>query len=119
MRITRIGLYVNLGMAVGKGVGGYVFNSQGKVYRRNGETPAILTDYSAYCRRHPQLDGSCQRRHDAGHGWVVTQAPLAAISQRLRKGGELGLARCERYPAGGRLPDGLVCPHYHHAAVLP
>lgn len=30
VRITRIGLYVNLGMAVGKGVGGYVFNSQGR-----------------------------------------------------------------------------------------
>ena len=29
VRITRIGLYVNLGMAVSKGVGGYVFNSQG------------------------------------------------------------------------------------------
>lgn len=29
VRITRIGLYVNLGMAVGKGFGGYVFNSQG------------------------------------------------------------------------------------------
>ncbi|KAL1649850.1 mitochondrial metal transporter [Didymella pomorum] len=28
VRITRIGLYVNLGMAVGKGFGGYVFNSQ-------------------------------------------------------------------------------------------
>ncbi|KAK5008549.1 mitochondrial metal transporter, partial [Cryomyces antarcticus] len=28
VRITRIGLYVNLGMAIGKGVGGYVFNSQ-------------------------------------------------------------------------------------------
>lgn len=30
VRITRIGLYVNLGMAVGKGFGGYVFNSQGE-----------------------------------------------------------------------------------------
>lgn len=28
VRITRIGLYVNLGMAVVKGAGGYVFNSQ-------------------------------------------------------------------------------------------
>lgn len=28
VRITRIGLYVNLGMAIGKGVGGIVFNSQ-------------------------------------------------------------------------------------------
>ena len=29
VRITRIGLYCNLGMAVGKGIGGYYFNSQG------------------------------------------------------------------------------------------
>jgi len=36
VRITRIGLYVNLGMAVGKGVGGYVFHSQGKYRTRPG-----------------------------------------------------------------------------------
>ena len=30
VRITKIGLYVNLGMAISKGAGGYVFNSQGK-----------------------------------------------------------------------------------------
>ncbi|KAF2756455.1 hypothetical protein EJ05DRAFT_441229 [Pseudovirgaria hyperparasitica] len=29
VKITRIGLYVNFGMAIGKGVGGYFFNSQG------------------------------------------------------------------------------------------
>ena len=28
VKITRIGLYVNVGMAIGKGIGGYVFNSQ-------------------------------------------------------------------------------------------
>lgn len=28
VKITRIGLYVNLGMAIGKGIGGYAFNSQ-------------------------------------------------------------------------------------------
>jgi Cation efflux family len=31
VRITRIGLYSNLGMAVAKGVGGYVFNSQSMI----------------------------------------------------------------------------------------
>ena len=31
VRITRIGLYVNLGMAIAKGFGGYVFNSQASV----------------------------------------------------------------------------------------
>lgn len=30
VRITKIGLYVNLGMAISKGVGGYIFNSQGE-----------------------------------------------------------------------------------------
>jgi len=34
VRITKIGLYVNLGMAVSKGFGGYVFNSQGEMARR-------------------------------------------------------------------------------------
>lgn len=29
VRITRIGLFVNLGMAIGKGLGGYYFHSQG------------------------------------------------------------------------------------------
>lgn len=28
VRITRVGLYVNLGMAIAKGAGGYIFNSQ-------------------------------------------------------------------------------------------
>lgn len=31
VRITRIGLYVNLGMAIAKGAGGIVFNSQAYV----------------------------------------------------------------------------------------
>jgi hypothetical protein len=31
VRITRIGLYSNLGMAIAKGVGGYVFNSQSMI----------------------------------------------------------------------------------------
>ena len=30
VRITRTGLYVNLGLAVTKGIGGWVFNSQGE-----------------------------------------------------------------------------------------
>lgn len=33
VRITRIGLYVNLGMAIAKGAGGVIFNSQAYVSR--------------------------------------------------------------------------------------
>lgn len=51
VRITRIGLYVNLGMAFGKGIGGYVFHSQAYVHpsRRlagcNVEVLKLLTIY--------------------------------------------------------------------------
>jgi len=31
VRITKIGLYVNVGMAISKGIGGYAFNSQAYV----------------------------------------------------------------------------------------
>jgi hypothetical protein len=39
VRITRIGLFVNLGMAIGKGLGGYFFHSQGM--QRNRCTLAL------------------------------------------------------------------------------
>jgi hypothetical protein len=42
VRITRIGLFVNLGMAIGKGVGGYVFHSQG-IQLQNCASRYLLT----------------------------------------------------------------------------
>lgn len=42
VRITRIGLYVNLGMAVSKGIGGYAFHSQGRP-RRTRPCPTAAT----------------------------------------------------------------------------
>ena len=57
VRITRIGLYVNLGMAVSKGVGGYVFNSQGtSTAAAHKRQQPHLTPYSPHRRRHPQPD---------------------------------------------------------------
>lgn len=41
VRITRIGLYVNLGMAVSKGVGGYVFHSQGEPPSRSSSVHTV------------------------------------------------------------------------------
>lgn len=68
VRITRIGLWVNLGMAIGKGVGGYAFNSQGAL----GNQPLLDTDFdhahplidSSICRRRAQPYRSCIRLHD-------------------------------------------------------
>jgi hypothetical protein len=63
VRITRIGLYVNLGMAVSKGFGGYVFNSQG--------------EYSV-CVRGMK---SAKRVHRG----LVPEAALRALPQRVRQ----------------------------------
>jgi len=43
VRITMIGLYVNVGMAVSKGIGGYVFNSQAYVQSKKHHLVRIGT----------------------------------------------------------------------------
>jgi hypothetical protein len=118
VRITKIGLYVNLGMAVSKGFGGYVFNSQGEmrvrvVYERQ------LTPASTHRRCYPQSHRPRERHHDARNCWLVPQAAHQPLPQRIRKGREFGLARCQRHPACRRLLHGLdrsTCPLQ---AVLP
>jgi len=47
VRITMIGLYVNVGMAVSKGIGGYVFNSQAYVLSRKHGLPVLRTERRA------------------------------------------------------------------------
>lgn len=44
VRITRIGLFVNLGMAIGKALGGYYFHSQGTFGTRSSNVYNIGTD---------------------------------------------------------------------------
>lgn len=53
VRITRIGLLVNFGMAIGKGIGGYVFHSQGKLVFFSGWSKANVPN-SLIRRRHSQ-----------------------------------------------------------------
>lgn len=73
VRITRIGLYVNLAMAIGKGIGGYVFHSQGKeIFHPIPFTRSISC--STFCGCSPQLHRSRIRLHDAGNGILGTQA---------------------------------------------
>lgn len=72
VRITRIGLFVNLGMAIGKGLGGYYFHSQGtfgigntadikRVHQRHR-----LTIRSPVCRCCAQPHRLGERFHDTG-----------------------------------------------------
>ena len=78
VRITRIGLYVNLGMAVSKGVGGYVFNSQGK-HSRAHMGGVLLRSCSALRRCSSQSYRPRQRRaHSCDRGLVI-EAALTAL----------------------------------------
>ncbi|KAK9322425.1 cation efflux family-domain-containing protein [Lipomyces orientalis] len=45
VRITRIGLWVNLGMAVAKGIGGYVFNSKALIADAAHALSDLLSDF--------------------------------------------------------------------------
>ena len=45
VRITRIGLYVNLGMAIVKGAGGYIFHSQAYVSHVSPFARERITDF--------------------------------------------------------------------------
>lgn len=60
LRITEIGLYVNLSMVITKGLGGYVFNSRGKNSITSIRLNVHSSTYSAFRRFHTQ---PCRPHH--------------------------------------------------------
>ena len=78
VRITKIGLYVNLGMAISKGFGGYVFNSQGG-FPIDVCPQTSVNKPSPHCRWHSQSYRPCQRHHDACDRRLVPQAALRPL----------------------------------------
>lgn len=108
VKVTRIGLYVNLGMAIGKGVGGYVFHSQGPDAAPETLGELLLTARSSLCGRHPQPDRSRQRLYDVGHRVIGPQTPNREIPFWLRQSRELGFAGSQWDTARWGPTDGLV-----------
>lgn len=83
VRITRIGLYVNVAMAVSKGLGGYVFNSKASVIPLHFCYP--LTTKKPHCRCRPFPDRSHLRHCNTSHSLILSTLPHPAFPSRLRQ----------------------------------
>ncbi|KAF4554175.1 Mitochondrial metal transporter-like protein [Elsinoe fawcettii] len=90
VRITRVGLYVNLGMAIGKGIGGYAFNSQALTADAIHSLTDLISDFMtlatiSYSLRSPTS------RFPQGYGKIESLGALAVSGILLSGGLMIGL----------------------------
>ncbi|PSK57789.1 Metal tolerance protein C1 [Elsinoe australis] len=90
VKITRVGLYVNLGMAIGKGVGGYAFNSQALTADAIHSLTDLISDFMtlatiSYSLRSPST------RFPQGYGKIESLGALAVSGILLSGGLMIGL----------------------------
>lgn len=93
VRITRIGLYVNLLMAICKGTGGYVFNSQALVADAFHAMTDLVSDFMtlgtvAWSLKPPTA------RFPSGYGKVESLGSLGVSGLLLTGGVLMGLNAC-------------------------
>lgn len=94
VRITRIGLYVNLVMAIGKGVGGYYFNSQALVADAFHALTDLVSDFMTLGTVSWSLKPPTQR-FPSGYGKIESLGSLGVSSLLLVGGVLMGLNACE------------------------
>ena len=85
VRITRIGLFVNLGMAIGKGVGGYIFHSQALIADAFHALTDLVSDFMTLATVSWSLKPPT-RRFPCGYGKVESLGALG-VSGLLLFGG--------------------------------
>lgn len=93
VRITRIGLYVNLLMAICKGTGGYVFNSQALVADAFHALTDLVSDFMtlgtvAWSLKPPSA------RFPGGYGKIESLGSLGVSGLLLTGGVLMGLNAC-------------------------
>jgi divalent metal cation (Fe/Co/Zn/Cd) transporter len=125
VRITRIGLAANLGMAIAKGIGGYLFHSQAMVadafHSLSDLTSDILTLATlSWSLRPPTM------RFPAGFGKVESLGALGVSGMLLVGGIFMCLNSCEILYAHWMLDAHTAAQvaahshgHSHHAAIGP
>lgn len=118
VRITRIGLYVNLGMAVSKGFGGYVFNSQALIADAIHSLTDLVSDIMTLATVGWSLK-SPSERFPSGYGKVESLGSLGVSGILLTGGFLMGwtalIALCQQFfPGAAELASswGLL-PHSH------
>lgn len=94
VRITRIGLYVNLGMAIGKGIGGYYFNSQALVADAFHSLTDLVSDFMTLATVSWSLKPPTAR-FPSGYGKVESLGSLGVSGLLLAGGMLMGLNACE------------------------
>lgn len=94
VRITRIGLYVNLLMAVGKGIGGYVFHSQALVADAFHSLTDLVSDFMTLGTVSWSLKPP-NARFPSGYGKIESLGSLGVSSLLLIGGILMGLNSCE------------------------
>lgn len=94
VRITRIGLYVNLVMAIGKGIGGYYFNSQALVADAFHALTDLVSDFMTLGTVSWSLKPPTQR-FPSGYGKIESLGSLGVSSLLLVGGVLMGLNACE------------------------
>ena len=94
VRITRIGLYVNLIMAFAKGAGGYYFNSQALVADAFHSLTDLVSDFMTLGTVSWSLK-SPTSRFPSGYGKVESLGSLGVSGLLLAGGVLMGLNACE------------------------
>ncbi|KAF1838537.1 hypothetical protein BDW02DRAFT_488750 [Decorospora gaudefroyi] len=123
VRITRIGLYVNLGMAVTKGFGGYVFNSQALVADAIHSLTDLVSDIMTLATVGWSLKPPSDR-FPSGYGKVESLGSLGVSGILLGGGFFMGwtalIALCQQFlPEAAAIAEswGLLPHHHHHHGI--
>lgn len=90
VRITKIGLFVNLGMAVGKGIGGYMFHSQALVADAFHSLTDLVSDFMTLATVSWSLKPPTAR-FPTGYGKVESLGALGVSGLLLFGGIGMGL----------------------------
>ncbi|KAK3942391.1 putative xylulose kinase [Diplogelasinospora grovesii] len=114
VRITRIGLYSNLGMAIAKGVGGYVFNSQSMI----ADAWHSLTDLASDILTLATVSWSLKpptERFPMGFGKVESLGSLGVSSMLLFGGLFMCMSSCQSLYAHFFLDPAAAAELLEHA----
>ncbi|MCJ1353479.1 MAG: hypothetical protein MMC33_003465 [Icmadophila ericetorum] len=93
VRITRIGLYVNLGMAVSKGIGGYYLNSQALIADGFHALTDLVSDFMTLATISVALRPPTSR-YPNGYGKVESFGSLMVSGLLLAGGVLMGQSAC-------------------------
>jgi divalent metal cation (Fe/Co/Zn/Cd) transporter len=94
VRITRIGLFVNLGMALGKGIGGYAFNSQALIADAFHALTDLVSDFMTLGTVSWSLKPPTSR-FPTGYGKIESLGALGVSGLLLCGGALMGLNASE------------------------